>query len=361
MRIGYLSLKERQEGEYVQHMAKEASKLGYEFVQFTPFSIQPSSDEIVGWKYVPKTEQWEKTTFPIPNYIYDRCFYSPSIKSKQAKPIVDWLKKRKDITFLGYGLPSKWETYQAISTDDTLSPYIPKTKKLLHLAVFFEELRKTRKLVIKPIHGSRGINIYFITLNAYTITVETQKQNEVIETVYDSRDEFFEWMGPIVESKGYVYQNYLELKTPMQEAYDLRILLQKNEKGEWDTIGKGIRVGKPNSIISNLSGGSNVISYEDWISQFSQRSKLILQDDIETICKQLPIVLEKNFLPLFEIGLDLGIDSNNAVWILDINSKPGRKVIIQSNPSIQNKLYSAPIQYCLHLLSKTKNERSEIK
>jgi len=361
MRIGYLSLKERQEGEYVQHMAKEASKLGYEFVQFTPFNIQPATEEIMGWKYVAETEQWEKTTFEIPNYIYDRCFYSPSIKSKQAKPIVDWLKKRKDITFLGYGLPGKWETYQALATDESLNPYIPKTKKLLHLAVFFEELRKTRKLVIKPIHGSRGINIYFITLSAYSISVSTQKQKEVIETVYETRDEFFEWLQPIVESKGYVYQNYLDLQTKSREAFDLRILLQKNEKGEWQAVGKGVRIGQPNSIVANLSAGSNAVPFEEWITQFNQRTALILQQDIETICKQLPVTLEKNFLPLFEIGLDLGIDSNQAIWILDVNSKPGRKVLLQTDPSIQQKLYSAPIQYCLHLQSKSKSERSEIK
>ncbi|WP_245208949.1 YheC/YheD family endospore coat-associated protein [Gottfriedia endophytica] len=360
MRIGYLSLKERQEGEYVQHMAKAAAKQGIEFVQFTPFNIQPTTELILGWKYIPSKDEWEKTTFEMPQFIYDRCFYSPSTKSKQARPIVEWLKNKKDVTFLGYGLPNKWETYQALVTDNALKPYLPKTKKLLHLAVFFEELRKTRKLVLKPMNGSRGINIFFVTLNAYSITVVTQKFNEIDEQQFKNREEFFEWLHPLVDSRNYIYQPYLNLTTEQNMPQDLRVLLQKNEEGNWHVAGKGIRVGQKDSVISNLSGGSSIIPFEEWIKQYSQQSALVLQDEIDTISSTLPITLEKHFPPLFEIGLDLGIDAHQAVWILDINSKPGRKVVLKTDLANQDKVYSAPIKYCKYLLTQSKNERSEI-
>ncbi|MEH7081394.1 YheC/YheD family protein [Neobacillus drentensis] len=48
---------------------------------------------------------------------------------------------------------------------------------------------------------------------------------------------------------------------------------------------------------------------------------------------------------------------NGSIWILDINSKPGRKVLLHTQPDIKETLTLAPLLYGKHLSQMAQNER----
>ena len=45
---------------------------------------------------------------------------------------------------------------------------------------------------------------------------------------------------------------------------------------------------------------------------------------IDNIVLQLPPFIESRHGRLVELGIDIGVDKNGEVWIIEINSKPGR-------------------------------------
>lgn len=135
------------------------------------------------------------------------------------------------------------------------------------------------------------------------------------------------------------------------------MLLQKNELGNWLERGRGIRIGKKGGIISNLSAGGIVSNFMNWIDSLPFALREYIQQELDDILANIPAILEEAFLPLFELGIDIGIDKNGAIWILDINSKPGRKVILATRPEISEQLFEAPLCYASFISQSKLKER----
>lgn len=74
-------------------------------------------------------------------------------------------------------------------------------------------------------------------------------------------------------------------------------------------------------------------------------------ETIDQLSANIPIHLESHFGRLAELGIDFGVDQQGKVWILEVNSKPGRSSffkigdVISARKSIEN-----PIGYARYLL-----------
>ncbi len=359
MTFGIMSLDLNSEPSYINEMALLAESCGIECFRFSPAQIDPHSLRVNGKKFAAAAKIWTETEFQIPSIVYDRCFYGEDEYSKQCLPIVSWLKSRKDITFLGYGLPNKFELYQALQ-DSGLSAYLPQTITAANLDLVLKELAEKKKVILKPINGSQGHGIYFVKYSSKTIHVKTEKQKKIVSRIFPNEAMFIKWLQPLIKQHAYLLQPYLELTNSDLQPLDLRILLQKNEHGKWGERGRGIRIGKPGGILSNLSSGGNVMNFPDWAAALPKVQAKYIREELAFILRQLPHLLEKEFLPLFELGVDIGIAKNGSLWILDINSKPGRKVILQTRPEIKETLYLAPLLYGKYLSQMDQTERKNL-
>ncbi|WP_379970114.1 YheC/YheD family protein [Ectobacillus sp. sgz5001026] len=349
--LGLLSLRIHQEHEYFTEIAKRSKRYQIPVVRFTPSHIDPSTEMVTGLLFNHETQDWKKETFPLPSYIYDRCFYNQSSASKAAKPIVEWLKKRPQTVFLGHGLPDKLQLYSILSKNPMISPYLPITKQATIDRVW-NTLLKTRELVLKPMNGSQGNGYCHLSLRRHEINIKMQ-QKEIQRYTFSSKDAFLTWLSKLLQDKPYIQQPFLSIQENSQ-PFDIRILLQKNEEGLWTEAGRAVRIGEAHSLVSNLAAGSQPISYDEWKRTLAKHTGIMLEEAIVTLIKTVPETLEKELPPLFELGLDLSLDRGHAVWLLDINSKPGRKVLLASNPSCKEQLYGAPLAYCRYLARHSK-------
>ncbi|HYK72187.1 MAG TPA: YheC/YheD family protein [Pseudoneobacillus sp.] len=355
--LGIMTLKDRSEHHYITEIAKRASILGLNCCRFIPINMDPITQQITGEMFNSKNGQWEKTTFPIPNILYDRCFYGGDSLSKKCSPIVSWLKNRKDIFFLGYGLPNKLELYNVLK-HSSLKPYLPLSKPITGPTDILEELSSTTKVVLKPINGSQGNGIYLIeTHRQKTFSVKTFNRKKHICREFSDVIQFINWLTSLLNKMDYFVQPYLELTNDLGEPFDIRTLLQKQENGIWIERGRGVRVGHPDGILSNLSAGGYIKEYEPWITQLFSTETEFIHNELNDILLKIPTILEDSFLPLFELGVDIGIAKNKSLWILDINSKPGRKVIQEISPDKNDELFFAPLLYGRTLANSEFNER----
>ncbi len=155
----------------------------------------------------------------------------------------------------------------------------------------------------------------------------------------------------------YLVQPYLELTNDELQPFDIRLLLQKDAAGNWTERGRGIRSGLTGGILSNLSAGGIVSDFASWSAALTPAKKAYICSELDYIKSHLTRLVENEFLPLFELGVDIGIAKNGSLWILDVNSKPGRKVILSTNPAIQETLYNAPVLYGKLLTETGRKER----
>ncbi|WP_066394605.1 YheC/YheD family endospore coat-associated protein [Neobacillus mesonae] len=357
--FGIMTLTPDSEISYLTEIAKSAKTFEMECFQFIPSQINPHTQRVYGKKFDPKSNQWVDDEFPIPSILYDRCFYGDDEHSKQCLPIVSWLKSRNDITFLGYGLPNKLELYQSLK-DTVLAPYLPPTQAVSGPDIIFKELETKEKIIIKPINGSQGHGIYYIKKNDKTFHVKTEKQKQIISRIFPNKVKLLKWLKPLITSKQYLLQPYLELFNQELQPFDIRILLQKNEQGNWGERGRGIRIGSTGGILSNLSAGGTATTFTEWLAAIPPKAADYICSELDYILGKLPQLLEDQFLSLFEIGIDIGIAKNGSIWILDLNSKPGRKVVLQTSPELKETLYHAPLFYAKHLYGTEKHERKSI-
>jgi hypothetical protein len=58
----------------------------------------------------------------------------------------------------------------------------------------------------------------------------------------------------------FMLQQGLQLTLLPERVADVRLLIQKDERGLWDVTGMGVRIGPSNSATSNLHGGGSAVS-----------------------------------------------------------------------------------------------------
>ncbi|MEQ2529627.1 YheC/YheD family protein [Robertmurraya yapensis] len=350
--LGFMTLLLENEHTYFTEIAKRAHKYNIECFRFIPSSMDPTTEMFEGEYFSHQQDRWVKKRFPLPDVLYDRCFYGEDFHSRQCKGIVSWLKSKDNVRFLGYGLPNKLELYEVLSNSN-LSAYLPKTVKVTSPQMIHSLLQTFQRIILKPSNGSQGNGVYYIERHNKHFIVKTDKLDQQVSRVFADETLLLNWLERLLKKKEFMLQPYLSLTNEHHEPFDIRSLLQKNRNGHWITVGKGIRQGKEERIVSNLSAGATVIDYEKWIQSIPQQKRNFIKDEIKFILESLPRLLEEKFHPLFELGVDIGVAKDYSIWILDVNSKPGRKVLLTSQPDLQDYLYESPLLYAKAIMERS--------
>ncbi|MGG3560245.1 YheC/YheD family protein [Neobacillus rhizosphaerae] len=354
--LGIMTLTMDSEQSYINDIARHAKECQMEVFRFSPSLINPHTLMVNGRKYQPMDQSWVECECPVPTIIYDRCFYGDDDHSKQCMPIVSWLKSRQDITFLGYGLPNKLELYHSLK-DTLLSSYLPVSQAVSEPAIIIQKLSSHQRVILKPVNGSQGYGIYYLKRNDRSYQVKTEKNKEIITRIFPNETKLLLWLNTLLKKHKYLLQPYLELSNNELQPFDIRVLLQKDEKGDWVERGRGVRVGSTGGILSNLSAGGSVFPFNTWLKTIPTITAEYIRQELIYILTNLPSILEQEFMPLFEIGIDIGVAKNGGLWILDMNSKPGRKVLLQTQPDVQEVLSRAPLLYGKYLSQSEETER----
>lgn len=344
--LGIMTNDSSKEKPYFTGIAREAKKEEIQVFRFSPQNIDTDAGIIKGERYRPG--RWEACEFRAPDYVYDRCFHGVVRQNSAVKEKIAWLKKHSP--FLGYGLPGKWDIYQALKKDPFLQAFLPYTERLKDAKQADSLLAEYPKLLLKPEFGARGTGIFLLERNGVTISAALEKNGKTYTRTFSSPADSKRWLQRLLKKYSYLAQPFLELVNSLNEPFDIRILLQKDGQNQWAERGRGIRSGKQDGITANLATGGQAFSFESYVNTLPAARTRSLEPFLERISTKVPAVLEEAFGRLFELGVDLGFDKDGKIWILDVNSKPGRKTIERLYPEQTAVLYKAPAAYCKYLL-----------
>ncbi|QHA90472.1 YheC/YheD family protein [Bacillus sp. N1-1] len=345
--FGILQHSLKHERDYVSKLSEAGIALGFDVYRFSP--NQHSSHQLRGLKYDQLKKDWVATEFKVPEFIYDRCFHNGSTTKKETA-FIRWLKTESNATFLGHGLPGKWEIYKQLKKSPLLNRHIPQSIKLhphTCARVLSDLLTENGKLILKPIVGSQGNGIMLLTQNQDQISVQINHNGRIFHHTYDKTSSLFKMIRRILKQRDYIAQQWLSLLDQNNRPFDRRVVMKKTSYTTWEEIGRATRIGNPESFVSNLHSGGTIQTDQQLLmpaSVFHQAEPIISR-----LSHCVASILEETFSPLFELGLDFGIDRSGKVWLLEANSKPGHKAIRS-----HQDYYTIPFYYCHSLISEKK-------
>jgi glutathione synthase/RimK-type ligase-like ATP-grasp enzyme len=337
---------------FFAHLCELGSKWGILVFVFSPIHVDDSSATVQGYKH--QASGWVKETFPLPDLIYDRAFFSSYPHYLQHQSAVSALQKLKKTPYLGHGLKGKWEVHNVLLKHQKLAPHIPQTKLFRQPSHLIRWLKQYSSVVLKPEAGSQGRGVLIISKsNAASYSLRGRSmQNRPIAKTFTNSFTLLQWLHAFIGSRSYLLQRYLSLQTTDGNAFDIRVLMQKGRDGCWAQTGMAARVGQPTSITSNLHGGGKgerVLPL--LVKQFDSVRANHIIDTINQLSTLIPTHLEHHFGRLVELGLDIGIDQSGSIWVIEVNSKPGRAVARWfTQPAALNEAMSNPLQYARFLL-----------
>jgi glutathione synthase/RimK-type ligase-like ATP-grasp enzyme len=336
------------EKAYYRKLTLIGRRLGIRVFVFSPRKVDFQRRMVDGYTY--QRGVWTKGTFPLPHVIYDRVFIGPSYR--QYKPFIDKLQNDPEIIFMGRGLTGKWQVHQILSKSTELAKWLPETN-LYTFSTLLSVLERDGAAVIKPIAGTHGAGVVRIVHadGNYAVTGRNQ-QNKPFQRVYRSTAELHRFTNNFIAGRKFLVQTYLSLQTPDGTPYDVRVLVQKNSCGEWETTGKAVRMGDKNSITSNLHGGGKAMPLSSFLARyFPEEKQTEIEQEMDQLIELLPPFLEQYHGRLVELGVDVGIDADGNVWIIEVNSKPGRTVFRYiDDREARIRSITQPVSYAHYLM-----------
>lgn len=305
-----------------------------------------------GYTYEDSTDSWHLRRFPFPNLIYNRIplredEHLPEVKRKIAACL-----KHPGLKLFNPKFFNKWSLFKWLRQSESTKPYIPATSQLLTLGGLGRMMMRHRYLYLKPVSGKAGKGIMTIQLRPekslpYRLKIQGNKGS----TTYNCGTIGKLWLRVKKEAAGekYIAQQGIQLAAYNDRSFDLRALVQKNGRGQWDISGIGARMAGTMSITTHVPRGGSIEDPEKLlVNVFGQdkANKLLLK--ARTTALVIARQIERGAgRSLGEMSMDLGIDDEGNLWFFEANAKPMKF----DEPDIRKRSLERIFQYCNFLLN----------
>lgn len=342
------------QGQVLKNFLMYCMSRNYFAYVFFPESVNTTEENVQGlYLYVNEngTITWKKHCFPLPDAVYDRILHRTIEKKPAIKKVKTFLISDKTIPYFNPKFLDKWETHSIIGNDPCLKSHLPATVTHVRPEVISEMIRNYMTVYLKPIHGSLGQGIFRITAAPNGYCAQHRRGKKTFTVNFKEPREWLNSLSAFNKDIPYIVQQGLNLLKYKERVFDLRVLVQKDGIGQWIITAMVARVAPDGSIFPNIAAGGEAVSMENvWQELFatswsaSKTCKLTKQ-----ISLNAAKALEQALGTFGEIGLDIGIDHEGNIWIIEINSKPSRKVFAKNQIELKKKSLHMPMDFAAYL------------
>jgi UDP-N-acetylmuramoyl-tripeptide--D-alanyl-D-alanine ligase len=297
--------------------AAVAKAEGATFFYFTPKSVDFAKRSIRAKVY--EDGQWQEKTMPFPDVIYNAG--SPE-KLSVSKEIIDRLKE--EIPFTTHSIGNKWNVMKRLQEAKEFDQYLIPSEIVKDADLFHKFVNYYKRVVFKPIDGRKGKGIYFIT-KAGAKYFEVRKDS--ITTTY-TKPQLDALIKEQLASGTFIMQPYIQSVTRSGQVYDFRLHVQKNGEGKWVVTTVYPRIAPNGSIIPNINNGGYTNYLDPFLEQEFKEEAYNIRRMLEHFSLSLAHHLDEIQMVKFgevidEIGIDVGLDQNQKIWMYEVNWRPG--------------------------------------
>ncbi|WP_082337363.1 YheC/YheD family protein [Lysinibacillus sp. FJAT-14745] len=297
--------------------AAVANAEGAQFFYFTPKSVNFDNRLIRGKVY--ENGEWHEKMMPFPDVIYNAG--SPE-KLSVSKEIIEKLKE--EIPFTTHSIGNKWNVMKRLKEAKEFEKYLIPTEVVQDVEVFHKFISYHKKIVFKPIDGRKGKGIYFISrVGSTDFEVKKDSENEVY-----SKSQLDELIRRQLSTGTFIMQPYIQSKMKSGQIYDFRLHVQKNGEGKWIVTTVYPRIAPNGSIIPNINNGGYTNYLDPFLEQEFKEEAFNIRRMLEHFSLSLAHHLDEIQMVQFgevidEIGIDVGLDENQKIWMYEVNWRPG--------------------------------------
>jgi len=340
-------------------LIKTGRELGFTTYVVTASQLKLSKPRVAGYTFSEETQTWKKGWFPLPDIVYNRVPMRedemlPAVRRKIAACL-----KHPNIRLFNPAFFNKWSLFEWLSMSKTTRPYIPATRRLVSREGLRRMLKQHPFLYLKPVSGKAGVGIMSVRLYKekqlpYRLKLQQKKRSKTF------RCSTFEglWNRIKKQSQGerYIAQQGIELAAYADRQFDLRVLIQKNQRGQWDITGIGARLAGSTSITTHVPRGGSIEEPEKLlIGAFGPEQARKILAKVKSAALLIARQIERaSGHELGEMSMDLGVDKQGGIWFFEANSKPMKF----DEPHIRQKSLERIFQYSQFLLKQKKRKKA---
>jgi hypothetical protein len=158
--------------------------------------------------------------------------------------------------------------------------------------------------------------------------------------------ELTRYLHPLIKAQKFLIQPFIECKTKNGLTYDFRLHVQKNGKGKWEITLIYPRISGNAKMISNISSGGYRGELASFLKDEFDEDSIKVKESLEVFALSFSAHFDTLYEHSFdELGIDVGIDANQRLWLFEVNWRPGSK---NREFDVGKRL----IPYCKYLLNK---------
>jgi len=315
---------------------------GAEALYFSPGAVDFKTGMINGYQY--ENGAWKRVLSPFPDVIYNTNSFS---QEKQEKA-VDLL--RQTIPFTSYSIGSKETVYRNLMHYKTYADYLVPSEKVLSPSHFFALLEQYTEVVFKPSWGHQGMDVYHIKQedDAFRILLGAE------ESRYDAA-QTADFIQSRLKQDDYIVQPYINCRTKAGVPYDLRLHVQKGRDGKWVAPIIYPRISSGGSIVCNIGQGGytgELIPFlkGEFGDQYYDIQKYVELFSLQLAAHMDEIQKERYGEELNELGIDIGLDAAQNIFVYEVNWRPGHPPFTNINLNVIKNT----VQYAMYLADRKK-------
>jgi hypothetical protein len=288
--------------------------------------------------------RYKRVRRTIPGVIHNRTIVSQPALSRK---LIRLGRNRK--LFNRQNRYSKYRIYKLLTKRHSASYRVPLTKRLSK-AGLTEAMKKKQPLYIKPMKGSVGEGIFRVS---YRGQGKWKLQSGVKRIRYGTAKRTIERVMKLAGKRRYLVQKAIDLALYDGRPYDLRVTVQRGERGTWQVTGIFGKVAAPGRHVTNVAKGGSVKRIKTLFkaSGFHPEAmeRMLTQASLEIaeyLGRQLP--------GLADIGLDLGIDRSGKIYFIEMNGRDQRIGFKKAGmKGTFYRSYETPLRYARYLLGES--------
>lgn len=295
---------------------------------------------------------YEEVSIQVPKIIYNRA----SLNNKKVRQALKQCIDSGSIVFNYIPIKnSKYFVNNVLKKEKQIINHLPLTmkgsKENLEKALLTNSF-----LFIKPCYSSIGKGIMYLEKqeNGNWYLYEKLSKNKSWEKrIYTSLEKAR--LEQLFKHRSFIIQERIPLATYENRPYDLRVVVQKNGKGEWDITGIVVKVAPNNQLITNVGRGGEIGELQNFFTN-NNISVLEVTKKINTLAINVAKALEKTWPYISDLGLDIGICNNGHPYFIECNLR-GQYSSLRRDKNflfLWKKTHQTPIAYANYLLERYK-------
>lgn len=285
--------------------------------------------------------KWVQSKFSFPQVIYNRCYHTDKELIERMGALIG-----KDKCFNHINQFNKQEIYENLNKwlDDYLPLTIPFEKENT-----MELLEAHRVLYLKPFYGHKGKGVYRLELKD-SGEIHFSLHYFAPTFIYKDAKQFEDNIEQFIGTTPYIIQKGVQIQQFNNKCFDMRALVQKDDKGNWSVTNVVSRVAHKGSY--NTSICEKVCLTKEVLNQLYPEDKVeaIIQSVYNISLRSAEIMDENKAYHLGEFSVDFALDSDEHIWIIELNGKPQKDLYDEIRN--QASVYKRPIEYAQFLYTR---------